>query len=63
VNLTGSGKAYVFRNGRMIPGRWQRPSLKDLTTFVTRDGQTIALAPGVSWVELLPSTIRVQVAR
>jgi Protein of unknown function (DUF3048) C-terminal domain/Protein of unknown function (DUF3048) N-terminal domain len=63
VRLTGSGKAYVFRDGRMIRGRWHRPSLKDLTTFVTKDGQTITLAPGVTWVELLPSTIHVQVAR
>ena len=60
VELTGSGKAYVFRDGRMIVGRWERAHLKDVTTFVTKAGTEIALAPGVTWVELLPSTIGVQ---
>ena len=63
VELTGSGKAYVFRDGRMIVGRWERPSLKDVTTFVTKAGAEIALAPGVTWVELLPDTLQVQAQR
>ena len=63
VELTGSGKAYVFRDGRMIVGRWERPSLKDVTTFVTKAGAEIALAPGVTWVELLPDTVGVQAQR
>ena len=63
VELTGSGKAYVFRDGRMVVGRWERASLKDVTTFVTKAGREIALAPGVTWVELLPSTIGVQAQR
>jgi hypothetical protein len=63
VELTGSGKAYVFRDGRMVIGRWERETLKDVTTFVTKAGAQIALAPGVTWVELLPSTIRVQADR
>ena len=63
LTLTGQGKAYVFRNGRMIVGRWRRPSLKDVTTFVTRSGDAIGLAPGTTWVELLPNTVRVQTGK
>jgi hypothetical protein len=63
VELTGSGKAYVFRDGRMIVGRWERPTLKDVTTFVTKAGAEIALAPGITWVELLPDTLQVQAQR
>ena len=63
VTLTGSGKAYVFRDGRMVVGRWDRPTLGDVTTFVTRDGEEIPLAPGITWVELLPDTIEVAVKR
>lgn len=63
VALTGSGKAYVFRDGRMVVGQWERPTLGDVTTFWTRDGQVIPLAPGITWVELLPNTIRVAVQR
>jgi len=63
VTLTGSGKAYVFRDGRMVVGRWDRPTLGDVTTFMTRDGEEIPLAPGITWVELLPDTIEVAVQR
>ncbi|HEX9236983.1 MAG TPA: DUF3048 C-terminal domain-containing protein, partial [Actinomycetota bacterium] len=55
----GSGTAYVFRNGRMIKGTWHRRSLDDITTFVDHAGHVIPLAPGNTWVELLPNTIPV----
>jgi hypothetical protein len=63
VKLTGKGKASIFRGGRMIQGRWSRQNLKDLTTFTSRTGDRIALAPGNTWVELLPSTIGVETAK
>jgi DUF3048 family protein len=62
VQVVGGGKAYVFRDGRMIVGRWQRDTLDDTTAFVTRSGDPIPLAPGNTWVELLPSTIAVDTA-
>jgi len=63
VSLTGSGRAYVFRGGRMIVGRWNRPTADAVTTFTAKDGTTIALAPGTTWVELLPASIRVDASR
>lgn len=59
VELTGSGKAYVLRDGRVILGRWTRASLEDPTTFETKAGEEIALAPGPTWVELLPDDVEV----
>lgn len=63
VELTGSGKAYVLRDGRLIRGRWERETLDDLTRFLTKDGTEIALAPGRTWVELLPSHVEVESVR
>jgi hypothetical protein len=63
VDLTGSGKAYVLRGGEVIRGHWERESLHDVTTFVTKDGTEIALAPGRTWVELLPSQVPVELER
>jgi Protein of unknown function (DUF3048) N-terminal domain/Protein of unknown function (DUF3048) C-terminal domain len=63
VTLTGSGRAYVLRDGRMVLGRWQRPTLSEVTRLVTEDGSPIALAPGRTWVELLPSDIAIDVER
>lgn len=61
VDLVGSGKAYVFRDGRVIIGRWERPTLDDVTRFLTRGGTEIALAPGRTWVELLPDSVPVEI--
>lgn len=63
VTLTGSGKAYVFRDGRVIVGRWERRTLDDLTRFTARDGSEITLAPGRTWVELLPASVAVELTR
>jgi DUF3048 family protein len=63
VELTGSGRAYVLRDGRVIVGRWERETLDDVTRFVTRDGTEITLAPGRTWLELLPSWVKVELSR
>ncbi len=63
VTLTGSGRAYVLRDGRMIAGTWERKTLSDVTELRAKDGSAIALAPGRTWVELLPSDIAVQTER
>jgi hypothetical protein len=47
----------------MVLGRWQRPTLSEVTRLVTEDGSPIALAPGRTWVELLPSDIAIDVKR
>lgn len=53
-----SGTADVFRNGVEISGTWSRSSLAQPTQF-TADGAPIPLAPGRTWVELVPDTIAV----
>jgi DUF3048 family protein len=54
VAVTGSGKAWILRNGRLIRGRWVRPVMGAVTKFETRTGEVIPLAPGNTWIELLP---------
>ena len=52
--VVGRGPAFVFRNGRVIQGRWIRESRGEVTRFVDRQGNEIALAPGTTWVQLFP---------
>ena len=52
--LTGSGPAWILRNGVAIQGSWQRPALDRPATFTGPHGVKITLAPGNSWVELVP---------
>ncbi len=55
ADVTGSGRALVFRDGRVIVGRWVREKATDKVTYETRGGDEIALKPGTTWVELVPS--------
>ena len=61
VISTGSGVAFVLRNGKMIKGTWSRPSSSDVTRFVDAKGDVIPLVPGKTWVELVPQAIHVTV--
>ena len=54
-----SGPAQIYRNGVQIDGNWHRSALAQPTQFTTSSGQTIALRPGATWVELVPVGINV----
>lgn len=48
----GSGEAFVYTNGRVIHGRWDRPSEDRPALLLADDGAPILLTPGQTWVEL-----------
>jgi hypothetical protein len=62
LTLTGSGQAEIFRNGAVVSGTWQRPTLAQNTRYVDNAGRTIPLDPGRTWIELVPTTIAVTYA-
>ncbi|MFN2587235.1 MAG: DUF3048 domain-containing protein [Actinomycetota bacterium] len=55
ADVTGTGRALVFRDGRVMVGRWVRKSKDDKVTYETGSGRAITLTPGSTWIELLPS--------
>ena len=46
----------MFRDGFVLKGMWERPSLSQPATFVMADGAKMNLTPGNTWEELLPTT-------
>ena len=58
-HLIGSGPLTVLRGGQAITGTWQRPSLSSQTTLTAADGTVIPLAPGNTWVEIVPTSVNV----
>ena len=54
VTLSGTGKAWILRNGRMVTGTWSHKGPRKMTLFKTKKGVVIPLAPGTSFVELMP---------
>ena len=57
--MTGSGPLMVLRNGVEVTGTWKRAGVDDPTILSAADGSTIALQPGQTWVEIVPSTVAV----
>jgi len=54
AQLVGEGEAWVFSAGKLIRARWSRPTVRDVTTYTTADGQPVLLTPGPTWVAIAP---------
>lgn len=50
----GSGDAYVFRNGIVVEGMWQRDSMADMFTLTTPDGDPLIVPPSKMWIAVFP---------
>ena len=52
--MIGSGKAWVFSGGKYIEATWSKASATSPIVLTDLAGQPVLLAPGNSWVELMP---------
>ena len=55
IDLTGSGEAYVFRDGVGIPARWVRTNKDQPLVLTYPNNLPIALRPGITFFEVLGS--------
>jgi hypothetical protein len=51
---TGSGEAYVFADGKVVKGTWERETEKDWFTLTDDSGNVIPVPAGQVWVSLVP---------
>jgi hypothetical protein len=54
IQVLGEGPAVVLRDGRAYGVRWRKTSPYSQFEWVTRNGAPLPLAPGRTWVELVP---------
>lgn len=54
TTVTGSGEVTVLRGGTSVTGTWNRAGIGDNTTFTDASGEVIELAPGNTFVHLVP---------
>jgi Protein of unknown function (DUF3048) N-terminal domain/Protein of unknown function (DUF3048) C-terminal domain len=52
--LIGEGDAWLLSAGRLVEGRWQKPSADAVTTYTDPAGIPFRLTPGPTWVVLAP---------
>lgn len=53
--LSGTGRGTVSTGGHTLSVRWSKASDDEPVVLTTTDGQPVTLAPGSTWVELVPS--------
>lgn len=54
ITLLGEGKGYFFSSGNMEKIKWKKDSYQERTHFYKADGSVLRLAPGNTWIHLLP---------
>ena len=54
--VTGSGNAYVFQNGTLTVGTWNKPSRTGSLSFSAANGQPLPLDPGQTWITAVANT-------
>lgn len=54
IQVFGSGKAWVFQDGRMTPATWSRDDLNSPTIYRDRSGRQIPVNKGNVWLEVIP---------
>lgn len=55
TELVGGGEAWVLTGGGMVHASWSKPDRRAPIRLVDDTGAVIRLAPGNSWVELVPN--------
>ena len=59
VDLIGSGRAYIARDGKLYSGFWQRSNKEDLISLVNEQKEPFPLKPGQTWFEVLNETSQI----
>lgn len=55
ISSIGAGDAYVFQNGGVIKGTWEKSSPSSQIIFRNESGEEISLAPGQTWISAVPA--------
>lgn len=53
MKTEGTGDMYLFRNGMVFPGTWERMSTVDSYKFYGESGDELAFAPGKTWISVV----------
>ncbi len=55
LDTVGEGEAYLFYNGEVVEGTWQRETIEEFFELLTVDGEPIVLPPGKLWLNVFPN--------
>ncbi|HWL49175.1 MAG TPA: DUF3048 domain-containing protein, partial [Acidimicrobiia bacterium] len=53
---TGQGLVYIFAEGKVVQGTWQREDIDEWFTLADNEGEPILVPPGQTWISLVPNS-------
>ena len=53
MKTEGTGDMYLFRNGKVFTGTWERLGASDSYKFYNEDGNELTFAPGKTWISVV----------
>lgn len=56
ISTLGAGDAYVFQNGGVIKGTWEKSSKDAQIVFRNEKNEEISLVPGQTWISAIPAS-------
>lgn len=61
IDIIGSGKGYLFRNGKYVAINWNKESASSQISFTDENDEEVKLTAGQIWVEIVKSDTKVEV--
>ena len=55
ISAIGAGDAYIFQNGDVILGTWEKSSREAQIIFRDSSGNEVSLVPGQTWISAVPN--------
>jgi hypothetical protein len=59
IKLSGSGEAYLFRDGQMYRVQWNRPAADSVLFLTDEEGNRMPYKPGNTWFEIIGNSSQV----
>jgi hypothetical protein len=54
--VIGRGVAWISTGGKTVKAKWIKKKRNSMTIYKLTTGEIVTLAPGRTWVELVPTT-------
>ena len=55
ISAIGAGDAYIFQNGDVVLGTWEKSSREAQIIFRDSSGNEVSLVPGQTWISAVPN--------
>lgn len=61
IDLIGEGRGKYISNGKAININWTKESRQDKTRFYSGDGEELVFNPGITWIQVVNSSIDIEI--